>query len=156
MAAKIKEYTVQQMYEDPDFHDLVAEYSAECAIDGMPSPEYRMQSYLQLELAGALKAFAAFDAPNWMAPSQMVGFAVTVSPVIPHYGFTVTVLESMFVGRAWRKSRTWKMLLNAVEDHAKLKGSPGLLANAPHEGDFATVLPRIGYKPVSGAFFRKF
>lgn len=146
----IASYTVAEMYNHEHFHELVAEYADECAIDGMPAPEYKMESYLQLEKVGALKTFAAFN------NERLIGFIVLVSPVIPHYGMLVTVIESVFVGKAFRKTGAGLRLIRAAEMHAKEIRSPGLLANAPYGGEAGNVLPSMGYTPVSCSYFKKF
>lgn len=147
---EIKKFKVSEMYALDYFHELVAEYAAECAIDGMPAPEYRMQSYLSLEEAGALASWGAF------ADGRLIGFVVTVSPVIPHYGMTVTVIESIFVAKAYRHTGAGIRLEYVAADYAQSIGSPGIMANSPHDSEFAEVLPRMGYVPVSRSFFRKF
>lgn len=133
----------------PSFADLVAEYSEESAIDGLPPPSARMPTYLHLEAVGALHAFAALQGPD------LVGFISLLAPVLPHYGVTVAVCESFFVAKAHRASGAGLRLLRAAEDKARDLGSPGLLVSAPYAGKLFDLLPRCGYTETSRVYFKK-
>lgn len=133
---------------DPDFPALMAEYAAESAIDGMPSPLVKMERYQDFEDAGMLQFFAAFDA------TKLVGFISVLSAPMLHYSRSVAVSESFFVTPAHR-GRTGLKLLSAAEAHAAEIGSPGLLVSAPHGSRLATLLPKRGFTQTNDVFFKK-
>jgi GNAT superfamily N-acetyltransferase len=141
--------TVEEIATAPQFAALAAEYAAESAIDGLPPPAAKMDTYRQLERAGMLHAFAA------RCDDALVGFMTVLAPVLPHYGVPVAVSESFFVASAHRGSGAGLRLLRAAEDKARALGSPGLLVSAPFEGALFKVLPRVGYVETNRVFFRK-
>ena len=51
----IRPSTVAEIEASPAFANLLAEYAAESAIKGMPEPAAKLETYRQLEAAGALK-----------------------------------------------------------------------------------------------------
>lgn len=129
--------------------ELIEEYAAECAIDGMPPPQARMAMYRQLEASGAISALAGFEG------EQIAGYVVVISTELPHYGRMVSTLESFFVGKAWRKTGLGLELLKRAEQIARDVGSPGLLVSAPAGGVLARVLPRAGYAHTNTVFFKR-
>jgi GNAT superfamily N-acetyltransferase len=133
----------------PEFPALAAEYAAESAIDGLPPPSAKIETYRRLESAGMLHAFAA------RLDDALVGFITVLAPVLPHYGVPVAVSESFFVAKAHRGSGAGLRLLRAAEDKAHALGSPGLLVSAPFAGNLFKVLPRVGYVETNRVFFKK-
>jgi GNAT superfamily N-acetyltransferase len=67
----------------------------------------------------------------------------------------VGVVESFFVGKAYRKSGAGLRLLHEAEKYALKNNLPGLLVSAPFGGDLAVVLPHVGYIETNRVFFRK-
>jgi GNAT superfamily N-acetyltransferase len=132
-----------------EFARLSAEYAAESAIDGMPPPAAKLETYRQLEATGMLHSFAAHH------DAALVGFITLLAPVLPHYGVPVAVSESFFVARAHRRTGAGLRLLQAAEDLARTLGSPGLLVSAPFAGRLFEVLPRRGYVETNRVFFKK-
>jgi GNAT superfamily N-acetyltransferase len=132
-----------------EFAALAAEYAAESAIDGLPPPAAKMETYRQLERAGMLHAFGA------NLGDTLVGFITVLAPVLPHYGVPVAVSESFFVAQAHRSTGAGLRLLRAAEGKARTLGSPGLLVSAPFEGALFKVLPRVGYVETNRVFFKK-
>lgn len=145
----IRPSTVIELEAAPSFPDLLAEYAAESAIEGMPPPAARMETYRALHDAGVLHVLAA-----WV-DGVLAGFITVLAAPLPHYGRIVAVSESFFVARAHRSTGAGLKLLHAAEDKARELGSPGLLVSAPYEGDLFRVLPRIGYAETNRVFFKK-
>ena len=111
-----------------EFAALAAEYAAEAAIDGLPPPAAKMETYRQLEAVGVLRAFSA------RLDGYLVGFITVLTPVLPHYGVPIAVSESFFVAATHRRTGAGLRLLQAAEDEARALGSPGLLVSAPFGG----------------------
>lgn len=145
----IRPSTVAELEAAPAFPDLLAEYAAESAIEGMPPPSAKMETYRALHDAGLLHVLAA-----WV-DGVLAGFITVLAAPLPHYGRTVAVSESFFVARAHRSTGAGLKLLRAAENKARELGSPGLLVSAPYEGDLFRVLPRIGYAETNRVFFKK-
>lgn len=142
--------TVAAIMEAPEFAALVAEYAAESAIDGLPPPQARMSQYRDLEAAGLLRAFAAITDAG-----ELAGFISVLSAPLPHYGRTVAVSESFFVGRAHRASLAGLKLLVAAEAETATIAAPGTLVSAPYGSKLAELLPKCGYVPTNVVFFKK-
>lgn len=145
----IRPCTVAELEAAPTFADMLAEYAAESAIEGMPPPSARMETYHALSDMGALHVLAAW------AGDTLAGFITVLAAPLPHYGRTVAVSESFFVAKAHRSTGAGLKLLHAAEDRARELGSPGLLVSAPFEGDLFKVLPRVGYAETNRVFFKK-
>lgn len=141
--------TVAKISTAAEFPALAAEYAAESAIDGLPPPAAKMETYRQLERAGMLHAFSA------RLDDALIGFITVLAPILPHYGVPVAVSESFFVAKTHRGTGAGLRLLRAAEDKARALGSPGLLVSAPFEGALLKVLPRIGYVETNRVFFKK-
>ncbi len=142
--------TVAEIEAAPEFAALIAEYAVESAIDGMPPPQARLSQYRELEAAGLLSVLAAIAATG-----ELAGFISVLSAPLPHYGRTVAVSESFFVGKAHRASMAGLKLLVAAEALTAEIGSPGLLVSAPCRSRLAELLPRVGYAETSRVFFKK-
>jgi GNAT superfamily N-acetyltransferase len=132
----------------PNFAELVAEYSAECAIRELPWPQVDWKTYYLLEEAGALHVFAA------RVEGQLIGFVVLVTSASAEYGVPLTCSEAFFVARAWRHSGAGLQLLAAALARARVLGSAGLAVNAPLGGRLADLLPKCGFREVGRMFFR--
>jgi GNAT superfamily N-acetyltransferase len=141
--------TIADLEAAPNIWALLTEYGAECAIDGMPAPAARAETYRQLEVNGLLHPIAAYK------DGKLIGFITVLKAPMPHYSAMVAVTESFFVGRAHRKTGAGLRLLRAAEHKARELGSPGLLVSAPFEGDLFYVLPRIGYAETNRIFFKR-
>lgn len=141
--------SVAALERDPDLRALLAEYAAESAIEGLPCPAAKFETYRELEERGLLQVLSAKD------DGRLIGFLTLLAPVLPHYGITVAVTESFFVAGARRGTGAGLKLLRAAEELARHAGSPGLLVSAPFEGDLFKVLPRVGYTETSRVFFKR-
>jgi GNAT superfamily N-acetyltransferase len=132
-----------------DFPGLFREYAEESAIAGLPPPDDKMVQYQIIANSGIFHVYGAF------AGDALIGFVSILLPVIPHYGVTVAVTESLFVGRQSRKGGAGIKLLQAAEEHARAAGSPALMVSAPFGGRLAEILPRRGYRETNRVFLRE-
>lgn len=145
----VRKATVDEITSDVNFSSLHAEYAAESAINGLPAPTDKMEMYRQIENTSMFQAFAAYNG-GWL-----VGFAAVLTPIVPHYGIGICVMESLFVGKAYRKKGAPGLkLIHAAEEHGRQAGAPGLLISAPSEGVLASVLPHMGYRETNRIFFK--
>lgn len=149
LATIIRACSVSDIMEDPAFPALIEEYARESAVDGMPSPNAKMETYIPMEVTGMLHPFGAYKG------GELVGFISVLTPVLPHYGATVAVGESFFVSAPHRKGGAGLRLLKEVERVAAEQGSPGIFISAPLTGMLVEILPRRGYTECSRMFFKK-
>jgi GNAT superfamily N-acetyltransferase len=133
----------------PNFGELMEEYAAEGAIEGLPPPIFRMEIYRHLEAAGLLHAFSA------TADGRLIGLVTVLESRLPRYEQPVAVTESFFVGKAYRKTGAGLRLLRTAEAKARDIGSSGLMVSAPFAGVLAEVLPRLGYRETNRIFFKR-
>lgn len=145
----VRKCSVSEIMEDPAFPALIEEYAAESAVEGMPTPQAKMESYAAIELTGMLHPFGAFK------EGALVGFISLLTPTLPHYGRLVAVGESFFVSAPHRKGGAGLRLLKEAERTAAGQGSPGIFITTPIKGMLIEILPRRGYIECSRIYFKK-
>lgn len=152
MPSRVEKSTVANIESAANFADLLAEYANECAILGLPHPSGRIELYKLLEKSGSvtMQPFAAYE------DALLIGFAVLLTPTNFHYGACLAVTESIFVGKAYRKTGAGIKLIRMVERKAEEATSPGVFISAPAEGDLVEILPRMGYELTNFVFFKSF
>lgn len=150
MSLIVRKSSVSEIASSPNFQDLLEEYAVESAIHGLPHPSAKMDIYYHLESVNFLYPIAAF------LEDVLIGFILVLTPVMPHYGKEVSVSESFFVAKEYRKTGAGTKLRNAAEEHVKDIKSLGLLISAPLGSILAEVLPSVGYKETNRVFFRSF
>jgi GNAT superfamily N-acetyltransferase len=148
MCITIEPITVADAWSYPGFEALIEEYAEESAIEGLPSPDAKLETYAALEQSGILKTFGAFD------DDQLIGFIALLIPILPHYSEMVATTESFFVASHKRKGGAGLKLLHTAESYCRNQGAKGLLVSAPSKGRLAEVLPRVGYRESNRVFFR--
>lgn len=153
MSVRIAPSTIAELESAGTIAALLAEYAAECAIEGLPPPAAKVEQYRQLEAMGLLVVIAAWR--NEAGPAELIGYITVLAAPLPHYSITVAVSESFFVAAAHRHSLAGLRLLDAAERRAAAIGSPGLLVSAPFGGALALLLPRIGYVETNQVFFKR-
>ena len=149
MSVSVLRCTAAQIFAEPEFPALHREYVAECALHGLPDPDEKLAMYKALDANDAFRAFGAFF------NGELVGFVAILAPTLPHYGITVAVAESLFVGQAFRKTGAGLALIRRAEQEARAIGSPAILFSSPSGGRLATLLPRIGYRETNRAFMKE-
>ncbi len=149
MSVTVRKCTVGEMELHPDFPALAKEYAAESKIHGLPDPDEKAATYRLIEQAGVFHLYGAFN------EDALIGLLTMLTPVIPHYGIAVAVLESFFVAGVHRKTGAGLKLLRTAEAHAREMKAPGLLVSAPFGGRLADVLPRLGYRETNRVFFKE-
>lgn len=145
----IQEVSIFDILGAREFPALLEEYGREAAIDGMPAPKAKLESYTAYADSGMLHAFSA------MRDGEMVGFITVLAPILPHYSCAVAVAESFFVAEAHRRGGAGLRLLEAAEVRAAEVGSPGLLVCTPFGGRLFEILPHRGYVETNRVFFKR-
>jgi GNAT superfamily N-acetyltransferase len=145
----VRKVTFAELTSHGNFQALVREYEAESKAAGLPPFDDKMAQYRAIEPSGFFHLYAAFIGEG------LIGFIAFLLPVIPHYGVTIAVTESFFVGQKFRKGGAGLKLLRAAEDHARREGSPALMASAPTGGRLAEILPRLGYRETNRVFLKE-
>jgi GNAT superfamily N-acetyltransferase len=152
-AVRLRQIRVSGIFADPAFPALCREYAEESAIAGLPDPQEKLAAYQALE-AGGSDVFRAYGA--FLGGTVLIGFVALLTPILPHYGVTVAVAESLFVGGAYRKTGAGMLLIRCAEKRAKEARSPGMLFSAPSGGRLSVLLPRIGYRETNRVFLKEF
>ena len=146
---EIQPATVDDLLAAPNWWALLDEYAAECGNAGIGKPDMQVDTYRALESAGVLKVITARH------DGELVGFAVYLLSVLPHYGKPVATTESVFVSPAHRDTGAGLALLKAVEDAALEAGASGLLMSAPVGGSLDRVLAAKRYEHTNAIWFKR-
>ncbi len=104
---------------------LLLEYSAECSIPEIGTPNPQIDLYERMESSGLMGCFGVF----W--EKSLVGFAAILFYILPHYGNKIASIESIFVEEAHRYGGAGSALMRIVEQEAKSKGCNVVLYSAP-------------------------
>ena len=148
----VRRISVAEAFANPAFPALCREYAGESAIAGLPDPQEKLSAYQALEACGS-DAFCAYGA---FLDEALIGFLALLTPVLPHYGVTIAVAESLFVGSAYRKTGAGMLLIRQAEKRAEEVGSPGMLFSAPSGGRLSAILPHIGYRETNRVYLKRF
>ena len=121
----------------PNSVDLIQAYATECLV---PGAQPQRAAYEEMERVGALKCFAAYMG------GRLIGFCSILCAVMPHTGFRLATVESLFVDPAYRGTGAGDLLLDAAEQYAKEAGCVAFTASARVGSAFEKVLSRrTGY-----------
>ncbi len=148
-ALVVRKCAVAEIVDNTWFPALHQEYAEEAALAGLPDPTEKLDTYRLLESSTVFHVYGAF------LGDALAGFVAVLTPVIPHYGVAIAVAESLFVGRAHRKTGAGLWLIRAAERHAREAGSPAILFSAPSGGRLERVLPHLGYRETNKVFMRE-
>jgi GNAT superfamily N-acetyltransferase len=130
---------------------LIAEYAVECSIPAIGKINPQPDTYAAMEKAGLLHSFMAYECGG------KVGFAMVLTPILPHYGKRLATIESIFVAKAHRRSAAGQALMNAVERFAKQLGCAGILYSSPAGGKLERLLEaHKEYQRTNAVFYRSF
>jgi len=129
--SEIRQCSVAELFDDPRSAQLIEDYAAECgnALIGKPAPQRDM--YENLEAAGMGQCFAAYES------GQLVGFAMVLACVAPHYGVSLANVESLFVAIG---SYSGHALMRALDDYATAQGCAAIFYWAPVNSRLARLL----------------
>lgn len=139
--------SVPHLFACPEIADLLREY-AEQANELLAAPAPQMDSYIKMEEAGYLHAIGAF------IDGKLVGFAGLIVAVLPHYGHLSASMESLFVGKAHRKSGAGLKLIKEAESMARDLGATSFAMTVPAHGKLSSIMPRVGYRKTNEVFLK--
>lgn len=150
MAVEIEPCMLADVEAAPELAALLAEYGAESANHEIGPVAPQLATYRAMEAANVFHAFSA------VLDGELVGFLLLLTPVLPHFGKVVGVVESYFVASAHRKTGAGTLLRHAAERVAQEQGAVGIMLSAPTGGILEKVLPAAGYRDAARVFFRGF
>ena len=136
------------MENAPNLAELLAEYGAASAIDGLGAPVAQIETYRQLESVGVLHLIGAYQG------DALIGFLIMIISVLPHYGARVASTESFFVASASRKTGAGLALLHEAERIATTLGAVGFLVSAPVGSRLDCILVAKRYLETNHVFFK--
>lgn len=139
---------VAELYSDPTFESMVDEY-ATYSIKTLPRPQYKRQDYELLEKVGALTPFRVIH------QERLIGFMAVLEAKVPHYGLKLSIVESLFVMKAYRSTGAGVRLIRTAERFASAGGSAGIFINCPVHGELFDILPRLDYSLETYNFFKR-
>lgn len=125
----VRQVAWNEILGDANFAALMAEYADECSIPEIGAPAPDREAYDMLERSGYMQCFGAYD-------GNLVGFAVVLTAVVPHYSQRIATVESVFVAKGHRASGIGAALLRKIERHARAKQCRALMFSAPVGSDF--------------------
>jgi GNAT superfamily N-acetyltransferase len=130
---------------------LIAEYAAECSIPAIGEINPQRDTYSLMENAGLLHSFMVYE------NGEKIGFAMVVTPVMPHYGKRVASIESLFITKIRRSSGAGLELMRMVEQSVKQLGCVGILYSSPAGGQLERLLEASKeYQRTNAVFYRRF
>lgn len=145
----VKRISADEFLARPEVPALLAEYSNESRIGGLPAPAPDADLYRAMYASGTMHPLVAFDG------DVMVGFAVLIVYRNPHYGVTMGVLESLFVGSGYRSGGAGLQLLKIAETFAAGIGAVGMFVSAPDKSRLAQIMDaKRSYTLTNRAYFK--
>ena len=144
----IRDCSVADIEAAPNLPELLSEYGAEAAIDGLGQPEAQLDTYHLMETLGVLHIVGAFKGDT------LIGFLIMVVSTLPHYGVRIASTESFFVASAYRKTGAGLKLLHAAEDLAADMNASGFFVSAGIRSRLEQIMPAIGYRETNRIFFK--
>lgn len=130
---------------------LIEEYAVECSIPAIGEINTQPRIYEAMEKSGVLQGFMAIDAAG-----DDIGFAIVLTPVLPHYGQKVATLESIFITAACRRGGAGLDLMRTVERYSEEVGCVGILYSAPVGGALERLLEASReYQRTNAVFYRR-
>jgi GNAT superfamily N-acetyltransferase len=120
----IRRISYASILDSPQARALLDEYSAECSIPEIGTPNPQRETYARMESSGLMDSFGVFEGED------LVGFATVLVFVLPHYGVKILNVESLFLSGAHRRGGLGVALMSHLEAFAREKQCAGVLYNA--------------------------
>lgn len=140
--------TYRELLDDPAWPALEAEYSAECSLPELGSPNPQRHLYAALEASGGLQCFGVYR-------DGLHGFLSPLIYTLPHYGKKMAATESLFLSRSQRCGRTGMEMLDFFADYAKAKDCAAAQIMAPVGSRLSALLSaKSEYRHSNNVFVR--
>lgn len=150
MSATIRLVNYRDIFDAPNATELFDAYARECSIPSIGAPNPQIDIYDSMSKAGLMHCFGAYD------NDALIGFAVVLSHVLPHYSKRVATVESLFTLSAYRRSGVGAKLLSIVESFACADGCVAILYSAPSGSTFERLLSRKqGYAKTNAVYCKE-
>ena len=147
---EIRKISYREILDAPNAAELFREYAAECSLPEIGKIFPQAAMYEALERSGGMKAFGVYKG------EVLIGFAVLLMYVVPHYGRKIAAPESVFLARAERHSGGGADLMNLLERTAKEAGCVAMLYSAPAGSRLEDLLrKRRGFRHSNTVFVRE-
>ena len=146
----IRPIKYSDILDDPQAVSLLSGYASECAIPLIGQPIPNREMYAAMESAEAYQCFGAYDGDT------LIGFAATITAMLPHYSKMIATVESIYVDPAYRKGGAGRALMAAIEGNARSMGCAAVLYSAPVGSAFEQYLSAArAYSHTSAVFCRR-
>lgn len=140
----------RELLFDPDAAPLFREYAAECSIPELGAISPQRDIYEAMEKNGVAHFFGAYDGVH------LVGFAVMLIYILPHYGSKVATTESLFLAKLSRGWGNGVSLMKYLENYARERDCKAFLYTAPRGGRLARLLSLFKeYRRTNDVFLRQ-
>lgn len=140
--------SVKDVFEAPNWGDIVAAYAAESPVTAILPPNIDQEAYYTMEKMGILAAFAAIE------ENTLVGFAFVVVVKLFHFSIVAANTDAIFMLKEFRSAHGGK-LVNAVECYANEMNCSGLTISAPIGSSLVKSLTKRRYTPMNVMFLKK-
>lgn len=107
---------VDEIFAHPSFAALVAEAAAECANRELTAPSPDRALYRVLEASGSALCFRVG------CGDELYGFALVLLAPSAHNGKRYATVESLFVGKQFRRTGAWTLLEASIADATRARG----------------------------------
>lgn len=121
---EIRQISYVDILDSPQAATLLKEYSAECSIPEIGSPDPQRETYGRMEASGLMHSFGFFEG------TLLVGFATILVFVLPHYGKKIANMESFFLAQSHRSGSAGMALMAELEARVKQMQCAVMLYNA--------------------------
>lgn len=137
---------VAELFSYPEFPGLVDEYMAESGNLKLPKNP-QIEIYQAIEDAGRLGVVAVFNG------SHLVGFAVFILTVLPHYSTVTASVESIFITKKQRKGAAGLVLIEEMKRYAKDQGAQGVYIGCRVGSRLERLLEKLGKEKINSVFY---
>ncbi len=145
----IRPIRIADILDVSETKDLLREYTVECSIPQIGETNPQRAIYDQMEASGLMHCFGVYEG------SVLVGFAILLVFVLPHYGKKVANVESLFMRKSHRRGGSGRLLLSAIEKFSREKQCAAMLYNVRKGSNLErlfTVLPQ--YEQTNSVFVK--
>ena len=140
MTKTIRPISIDTIFDAPNAQDLFTAYADEARGHLLPhaaNPDHK--TYLAMEQAGLTDSFGVYD------NTELVGFLVQFTSVMPHYTELSTTIDAQFILKAHRSGGVAQRLIAMASLVASERGSTTMFMSALNGSALDKVAPRFGF-----------